>query len=147
MNNVELALSPKTGLVYSLDAPAPYEINSKKYDGDEENYNLYSYLGLPLDDTDPSELAIKNILRDYLSSCLDRLEKINKKQADVLKLRYGFADGVFYTLEEVGNMESFGMTKEGVRQNEAKGLKNLRAMILEDGVITSSNGTVRTRDR
>lgn len=74
----------------------------------------------PTDDT-----AIRNVLRENLTSALNRLEE---KYQIVLKLRYGCEDGRMKTLEEIGKI--IGVTDEWVRQLESKGLKKLKAMII-----------------
>ncbi|HPM14155.1 MAG TPA: sigma-70 family RNA polymerase sigma factor, partial [Candidatus Dojkabacteria bacterium] len=60
---------------------------------------------------------LKNQLRDILDSLQDRERK-------VLSLRFGLTDGVSRTLEEVGR--EFGVTRERIRQIEAKALKKLK---------------------
>ena len=48
---------------------------------------------------------------------------LKKREQEVLRMRYGFDDGVEKTLEEVGKM--FGVTRERIRQIEAKAIKKL----------------------
>lgn len=69
----------------------------------------------------PEEIATKVMLRKYLEEALNEL--IDREQ-QVLRLRFGFDDGQERTLEEVGKY--FGITRERVRQIEAKALKKLR---------------------
>ena len=52
------------------------------------------------------------------------LDKLPDREAQILRLRYGLADGRVYTLEEVG--QTIGVTRERVRQLEAQALNRLR---------------------
>ena len=52
------------------------------------------------------------------------LAKLSSKERQVIELRYGFADGTIWTLEEVGQL--LGVTRERVRQIEAKVLRKLK---------------------
>ena len=54
----------------------------------------------------------------------DVLESLNPREKKVLQLRFGLEDGRSRTLEEVGR--EFGVTRERIRQIEAKALKKLR---------------------
>ena len=69
----------------------------------------------------PVDAASREMLKQHMREILDSL---NKRERDVLEMRYGLRDGKYYTLEEVG--EAFGVTRERVRQIEAKALRKLR---------------------
>ena len=69
----------------------------------------------------PEEYAVNEMLKDEISGTLKTL---TDREEQVLKLRFGLEDGTCRTLEEVGNM--FGVTRERIRQIEAKALRKLR---------------------
>ncbi len=75
------------------------------------------------DDTMPAplELASQQLLKAQIGSALDRL---SERERRIVVLRYGLEDGRFRTLEEVGR--DFGITRERIRQIEAKALRKLR---------------------
>ena len=54
----------------------------------------------------------------------DMLEQLNYREREILRLRYGLADGYTYTLEEVGKI--FSVTRERVRQIESKAVRKLQ---------------------
>ena len=70
---------------------------------------------------EPEETASRHILHDHLVEVLDKLPA---REASVIKLRFGIEDGRTRTLEEVG--QHFGVTRERIRQIEAKALRKLR---------------------
>jgi RNA polymerase primary sigma factor len=83
-----------------------------------------SELGHFIEDTEalpPADVADQEILREKLEQLLDTL---TPRQARILRLRFGLADGHAYTLEEVG--QKFGVTRERIRQIEAQALGRLR---------------------
>ena len=69
----------------------------------------------------PTDVASKKLLREEIEKMLTSL---SPREARVLQLRYGLADGHSYTLEEVG--ERFGVTRERIRQIETKAIRRLR---------------------
>ena len=88
--------------------------------GEEED----SHLGDFIEDHDapaPADAASFTLLREQLS---DVLETLTVREKRVLELRFGLEDGRSRTLEEVG--QHFGVTRERIRQIEAKALRKLR---------------------
>ncbi len=69
----------------------------------------------------PDQDASRRILSDQIKEVLDTL---NPKERKILELRYGLMDGIQHTLEEVG--QEFGVTRERIRQIEAKVHEKLR---------------------
>lgn len=87
--------------------------------GDEEDSELGDFIqdqGLK-----PDEQATRELLRGHLDEVLDSLSPREKR---VLQLRFGLEDGKQRTLEEVG--KEFGVTRERIRQIEAKAIRKLR---------------------
>ena len=88
--------------------------------GEEED----SHLGDFIEDTTapaPSEAASHQLLKEHVE---DVLVSLNDREAEVLRKRFGLEDGRARTLEEVGRC--FGVTRERIRQIEAKALRKLR---------------------
>jgi RNA polymerase primary sigma factor len=69
----------------------------------------------------PMENATQHILREQIESAL---EKLPERERRIIQLRYGLYDGHYRTLEEVGR--EFGITRERIRQIEARVLRKLR---------------------
>ena len=89
--------------------------------GEEEDSHLGDFI--PDDSAPaPADAAFYSLQREQLMEVLDTLTEREKK---VLILRYGLDGGRSYTLEEVG--EKFHVTRERIRQIEAKALRKLRA--------------------
>lgn len=83
-----------------------------------------SHLGDFIEDqeaTSPSDAAAYELLKEQLEDVLDTL---TDREENVLRLRFGLDDGRTRTLEEVGKV--FGVTRERIRQIEAKALRKLR---------------------
>jgi RNA polymerase primary sigma factor len=88
--------------------------------GSEED----SYLGDFIRDEsmpEPDDAASAQLLREQLRTILGSL---NRRERQVLEMRFGLKDGTSHTLEEVG--QAFGVTRERIRQIEAKALRKLR---------------------
>jgi RNA polymerase primary sigma factor len=88
--------------------------------GDEENSELQDSIEDP-NSLEPVIFEEQRSLREELEEVLSSLPP---REARILRLRYGLADGRGYTLEEVG--QKFGLTRERIRQIEAGSLKKLR---------------------
>ena len=88
--------------------------------GEEEDSHLGDFIE---DDTasEPSEAASFTLLKEQL---VDVLSTLTPREEKVLKLRFGIEDGRTRTLEEVG--KEFNVTRERIRQIEAKALRKLR---------------------
>ena len=88
--------------------------------GEEDESNLGNFI--PDDDApSPSEQAADTLLREHIEEVMQTL---TPREAKVLKLRFGLEDGRMRTLEEVG--KEFDVTRERIRQIEAKALRKLR---------------------
>tara|TARA_B100000405_G_scaffold237571_1_gene171286 strand:- start:159 stop:506 length:348 start_codon:yes stop_codon:yes gene_type:complete len=88
--------------------------------GEEED----SHLGDFIEDRSakaPADAATETLLQEQIIQILDSLTDREKR---VLELRFGLGDGRGRTLEEVG--KEFGVTRERIRQIEAKALRKLR---------------------
>lgn len=83
-----------------------------------------SVLGDFIEDTEtimPNQIASRKLLKNHVSEVLNELTPREQK---ILKIRFGLEDGVTRTLEEVG--QEFGVTRERIRQIEAKALEKIR---------------------
>jgi RNA polymerase primary sigma factor len=88
--------------------------------GEEEDSHLGDFI--PDDDAPaPSEAAAFTLLKEQL---IDVLDTLTPREEKVLRLRFGLDDGRARTLEEVG--KEFNVTRERIRQIEAKALRKLR---------------------
>ena len=88
--------------------------------GEEEDSHLGDFI--PDEDApEPSEVASATILREVIER---ELNTLTPREAHVIKLRFGLYDGRTRTLEEVG--KEFDITRERIRQIEAKALRKLR---------------------
>jgi len=94
----------------SLETPIGEEDDSHLGDFIKDEHNL-----------SPEEFATNELLKDEISEVLLTLTEREEK---VIRLRFGLEDGKPRTLEEVGQM--FGVTRERIRQIEAKALRKLR---------------------
>jgi RNA polymerase primary sigma factor len=87
---------------------------------DEEDSSLADFIP-DEDSVSPSVTAARKLLKDHLDSIIGELSPREQK---ILDMRFGLGDGVTHTLEEVGKV--FGVTRERIRQIEAKALEKIR---------------------
>ena len=88
--------------------------------GEEEDSHLVDFIE-DTKATPPSDVAAQTMLREQLIAAL---HKLTPREEKVIRLRYGLDDGKQRTLEEVG--KEFNVTRERIRQIEAKALRKLR---------------------
>ncbi|MEI8139873.1 MAG: RNA polymerase sigma factor RpoD [bacterium] len=103
--------------VYKM-AQQPISLQSPVGDGDDAHFGDF------IEDKgaeNPSEMTAYSLLKDRLK---DVLGTLTEREQQVLNLRFGLADGYSRTLEEVG--KQFNVTRERIRQIEAKALRKLR---------------------
>jgi RNA polymerase sigma factor RpoD-like protein len=83
-----------------------------------------SVLGDFIEDTEtimPNQVASRKLLKNHVAEVL---RELTPREQKILKIRFGLEDGVTHTLEEVG--KEFGVTRERIRQIEAKALEKIR---------------------
>ncbi len=105
-----------------------------------------SYFGEFLEDYRDDDPLYETNQQALKSRIEEAMEHLNYREREILRLRYGLADGYSYTLEEVGKI--FSVTRERVRQIESKAVRKLqqpyRSQALSsflDGVDTQVDGT------
>ncbi len=96
--------------IVSLEAPVGAEDDSKLGDFIEDDESV-----------SPDESTNRQILKENIH---DMLQYLSPREKKIIKMRFGLGDGVGHTLEEVGR--EFGVTRERIRQIEAKVLQKLR---------------------
>ncbi|WAN63131.1 RNA polymerase sigma factor RpoD [Candidatus Phytoplasma rubi] len=87
----------------------------------------------------PHEYMLQEMLKKTLDESLE--EVLTDKEEQVLKMRYGLTDGHIYTLEELGN--KFNVTRERIRQIEAKALRRLRSPSKQNKLRTLYNNIIK----
>ena len=96
--------------ILSLEAPVGAEEDSKLGDFIEDDETI-----------SPTESTSRQILKENIS---EMLRYLTAREAKIIEMRFGLKDGVGHTLEEVG--KEFGVTRERIRQIEAKVLQKLK---------------------
>jgi len=114
----EMELTPERVNEIIRIAPEPLSLETPI--GEEEDSHLADFVQ-DLEATSPAEAASNVILREQIE---DVLAKLTPRERDVIRMRFGLDDGSPRTLEEVGR--HFKVTRERIRQIEAKALKKLR---------------------
>ncbi len=90
--------------------------------GDDDNSTLEDFIEDIKNDS-PDRIAALQLLKDYVKEIMINLSPREQK---ILEMRFGLIDGVAHTLEEVG--QEFEVTRERIRQIEAKALEKIRKM-------------------
>lgn len=90
-------------------------------DDDDDDTSLSDFIE-DVKNISPSQSAGSQLLRDYIGIAIQDLSPREKK---ILEMRFGLTDGVTHTLEEVG--KEFGVTRERIRQIEAKALEKIKS--------------------
>jgi RNA polymerase primary sigma factor len=88
-------------------------------DGDDET-QLGDFIQ-DVKNVSPDRAAGLQILRDYVK---DAIKDLVPREQKILEMRFGLHDGIAHTLEEVGT--EFGVTRERIRQIEAKALEKIQ---------------------
>ena len=88
--------------------------------GDEDDSTLSDFIQDDKNIT-PVQGAAQALIRDLIR---DIIVDLSEREREILKMRFGLEDGVTHTLEEVGKV--FGVTRERIRQIEAKALEKIR---------------------
>ena len=88
--------------------------------GEDEDSSLGDFIQ-DEDNVSPEEAATYELLKEHID---ETLELLTPREQKILRMRFGLEDGRSHTLEEVG--QEFGVTRERIRQIEAKALTKLR---------------------
>jgi RNA polymerase primary sigma factor len=107
--------------VQNIQRIAKEPISLEAHVGEEEDSSLGDFISDPNALT-PHEFMLQEMVKQTLDEVL---ETLTDREEKVLRLRYGLFDGKNHTLEEVGR--EFGVTRERIRQIEAKALRKLRS--------------------
>lgn len=91
-------------------------------DDDDDDSSLADFIQ-DVKNVSPSHAAGVELLRDYIKEAIEELQPREQK---ILEMRFGLTDGITHTLEEVG--KEFDVTRERIRQIEAKALKKIQAL-------------------
>ena len=98
----------------------PISLDTKR-GGDDDSDSVIGEFIPDLSMEAPSDLAVQGMMREHIAQVL---ESLSPREADVVRRRFGIDDGLQRTLEEVGR--EFNVTRERVRQIEAKAMRKLR---------------------
>lgn len=91
-------------------------------DGDDDDTSLSDFIE-DVKNESPSHAAGVELLKDYIQ---EAIQFLSPREQKILEMRFGLTDGVTHTLEEVGR--EFDVTRERIRQIEAKALEKIQSM-------------------
>lgn len=120
LEEIAEAMGVPTERVAEIIRIAPEPLSLETPIGEEEDTHLGDFIE-DQEAVSPAEAASAAILREKIE---ETLNKLTPRERDVLRMRFGLDDGYSRTLEEVGR--HFKVTRERIRQIEAKALKKLR---------------------
>jgi len=115
-DEIEMPVARVRGLLRAVQSPVSLQAPA----GESEDTSLADFIEDPAAEN-PSRIAGFKLLKDNLGAVLSTL---TQRERMVLELRFGLADGCARTLEEVG--QQLKVTRERIRQIEAKGLRKVR---------------------
>lgn len=107
--------------VYQIEKISQDTISLELPVGDDDDRSRLSDFIADDKITSPDQEVSHSILTDQITEILDTL---SEKERKILEMRHGLLDGTYHTLEEVG--KEFGVTRERIRQIEAKALEKIR---------------------
>lgn len=107
--------------VYQIEKISQDTISLELPVGDDDDRSRLSDFIADDKITSPDQEVAHSILTDQILEILDTL---SEKERKILEMRHGLIDGTYHTLEEVG--AEFGVTRERIRQIEAKALEKIR---------------------
>lgn len=107
--------------VYQIEKISQDTISLELPIGDDDDRSRLSDFIADDKITSPDQEVAHSILADQITEILDTL---SEKERKILEMRHGLLDGTYHTLEEVGT--EFGVTRERIRQIEAKALEKIR---------------------
>ncbi|MFN3692580.1 MAG: sigma-70 family RNA polymerase sigma factor [Candidatus Paceibacteria bacterium] len=108
--------------IYQIEKISQDTISLELPIGDEDDHSRLSDFIADDKIIAPDQEVSHSILTDQITEILDTL---SEKERKILEMRHGLLDGTYHTLEEVG--KEFGVTRERIRQIEAKALEKIRS--------------------
>ncbi len=108
--------------IYQIEKISQDTISLELPIGDEDDHSRLSDFIADDKIISPDQEVSHSILTDQITEILDTL---SEKERKILEMRHGLLDGTYHTLEEVG--KEFGVTRERIRQIEAKALEKIRS--------------------